>query len=309
MGSGFPLPCDVPFDRGTARAAGLTDRHLHDLEAAGLLRRVLQGVYAAAQSPDSVRDRVRALHLVLPPDTVVTDRTAGWLHGIPILRRGAHLVAPPLDLATTTDTRVRRCGTDGHRRMLSKRDVMDLYGVPVTTPLRTACDLGRLLWRFDALAAVDGALRLGVRREQLMAETGRFQGFRGVRQLRMLVPLADGRAESPGESALRLHWHDAGLPRPELQHEILDDDGWPRFRLDVPAPDVRYAAEYDGVEFHSSRGDRDHDHARRQWIREERNWVIDVFDKDDVYGSSRAIIERLGEGFRRARAAVAVWSP
>ncbi len=57
-----------------------------------------------------------------------------------------------------------------------------------------------------------GSFSLGVPHELMAAEIGRFKGYRGVRQLRVLVPLGDGRSESPGESVLRLHWYDAGLP-------------------------------------------------------------------------------------------------
>lgn len=306
--SGFPLALDRPFDRAAAHAAGVTDRHLRRLVEEGLLRRVLQGVYAAAQAPDSIADRARALRLVITPGAVVTGRTAGWLHGAPVLQRGAHLVAPPLEVCSVTDTRMTRRGVEGHRRRLRASDVTQVYDVSVTTPLRTACDLGRLLWRFDALAAIDAFLRLGVDREELLLETLRFPGYRGVRQLRALVPLGDRRSESPGESALRLHWLDAGLPPPDLQHEVFDDAGWLRFRLDVPDPQVRYAAEYDGVEFHSRPEDRAYDEERREWLRVHGNWSIDVFDKEDVY-RSRTIVDRLQAGYRAALRTVRVWAP
>lgn len=302
------MPLDRPFDRFAAARAGITDRQLRLLVHDGRVRRVLQGVYATAQAPDSIEARARALRLVLTPGTVVTDRTAGWLHGAPVLRRGAHLVAPPLDVASVTDTRMSRRGVEGHRRMLARDDVVLVHGVPVTTPLRTACDLGRLLWRFDALAAIDAFLRLGVDQEELLLATTRFPGFRGIRQLRALVPLGDRRSESPGESALRLHWLDAGLPPPDLQHEVRGDDGRVWFRLDVPDPQMRYAAEYDGVEFHSSERDRANDLARRDWLRASRHWTVDVFDKEDVYGSG-LIVDRLRAGFAGARRSITVWTP
>lgn len=308
LNSRFPLPLDTPFDRQAALTAGVSDDQLGALLGHGLLRRVLQGVYAAAQAPDSIRARADALMLVLPPDTVVIERTAGWLHGMPVLQRGAHVIAPPLELGTTRDSRVRRTGIDGHRRLLRTEDVMEIHGIPVTTAVRTGCDLGRLLWRFDGLAALDATLRLGVDSERLLDEVNRFRGYRGVKQLRVLAVLADPRSESPGESALRLHWHDAGLPRPVPQCELAGDDGSIWFRLDLAAPDVHYATEYDGAQFHSSPTDRLHDESRRTWIREERFWVLDVFGADDVY-RSRTIGDRLWAGFRQAREALARWTP
>ncbi|MGN6252716.1 MAG: hypothetical protein ACTHNS_12960 [Marmoricola sp.] len=309
LGEAFPLPLTEPFTRAVADAAGISTPVLRRLSAAGLVRPVLHGVHAVAQAPDSVRFRARAVALVVSEHAVVTDRAAAWLHGMPVLRRGAHLAAPPIEVCHVTDTRSRRPEVDGHRRDLLAGDVAELHGVRVTTALRTALDLGRLLWRFDALASLDASLRLGVDHQRLLVEMDRFKGYRGVRQLRVLAPLADGRSESPGESALRLHWLDAGLPAPDLQHWICDDAGIGIYRLDVPAPGVRYAAEYDGEQFHTRAVDVAHDEERRDWIRTQRGWHIDVFTKHDVYGTDTTIGERLARGFAEARRSMAIWTP
>jgi hypothetical protein len=309
LGDDFPLPLTEPFTRALADEAGISTAVLRALLKAGLIRPVLHGVHAAVQAPDSVRFRARALSLVVSEHAVVTDRAAAWLHGMPVLRRGAQLAAPPIEVCHVTDTRSRRPEVDGHRRGLLARDVVDLHDVQVTTALRTALDLGRLLWRFDGLASLDAALRVGVDHEQLLEEVDRFKGYRGVRTLRTLAPLADARAESPPESALRLHWLDAGLPAPDLQFWIYDDLGLPLYRLDVPAPEVRYAAEYDGEAFHSDPADVEHDSERREWIRDNRCWVVDVFTKHDVYRPGTLIGDRLVAGFARARRSVTLWTP
>jgi hypothetical protein len=175
-------------------------------------------------------------------------------------------------------------------------------GLPLTTRLRTACDLGRVLWRFDALGALDGFLRLGLDHGELLAEVERFKGFRGVRQLRELAPLGDAGAESQPESALRLHWHDADLPRPQTQIWVCDEDGIPRFRIDVGRVDVRYGAEYFGEEWHGE-DQAPHDEARLTWLTEKRSWVMDVFTKVDVYGSELEACSMLRRGFARAEEA------
>lgn len=309
LGRSFPLPLDIPFTAAMAQAAGIRGERLSALVQAGLLRRVLTGVYTAVQAPDTMRARAAALRLVLPPNTVVTDRAAAWLHGVDILNRGAHLVPPEIETSTTTDTRMRRPGVEGHRRDLLESDITEVRGVPVTTLLRTTCDLGRMLWRFDALAAIDGGLRSGVDKEQLLAECERFRGFRGIKQLRVLAPLGDWRSESPGESALRLHWYDAGLPTPEPQFEIFDDAGFSRFRLDIAAPDFRYAAEYDGEKHHSDPGAQAHDRARRLWMERERRWMVAAFTRRDVYRPGTDIVDRLRAGYGRARRSVTIWNP
>lgn len=304
-----PLPLDQPFTKAEARALGVSRRSFDALLRSGLIRTVLREVYAVAQAPDDITLRTAALSLVLPPGAVIVDRTAAWLHGVDILPRTALTQAPPLDVVHMADTRMRRPEADGRRRGLIASDLTRVEGIPVTTALRTALDLGRLLWRFDALAALDGFLRAGVPQDILIAEIGRFRRYRGVRQLRVLAPLADKRSESPGESALRLHWIDAQLPRPELQIWIYDDDGTPLFRLDIGDPDCRYAAEYDGEEHHSSDEDREHDQSRRGWLRENRAWSIDAFDKEDVYARGAYPIPRLLSGHAEARRSVSLWTP
>ncbi len=304
-----PLPLDRPFTSSQARAWGVSRRTFETMVRDGLIRRVLREVYAVAQAPNDTMMRAAALNLVIPPAAVVTDRTAAWLYGVDILPRSALTIAPPLNVVHMTDTRMRRPECDGRRRGLLLTDITTVHGIRVTTELRTALDLGRLLWRFDALAAIDGFLRIGVPQEQLISEIARFKGYRGVRQLRALAPLGDARSESVGESGLRLHWHDAGLPWPELQFWIYDDDGTPIFRLDITDPDARYAAEYDGVEFHSEDEDQEHDAERRDWIRQHRAWTIDPFTKDDVYRPGAYPIADLVAGHQKARRTVSLWTP
>ncbi len=308
LGAHCPLPLDAPFTARQALGYGVSRRRLRTLHGAGFVRRMLHEVYVAAQAADTVEARASALALVIPNTAVITDRTAAWLHGVDVLPRSALATVPPVSVFHTDDTRVRRPGVTAGRRGLRADDVTDVHGVQVTTALRTTLDLGRLLWRFDALAAIDGFLRIGVPHDELLAEIDRFRGYRGVRQLRALAPLGDGLAESPGESALRLYWYDAGLPPPTLQFWVYDDAGVPLHRLDITAPEFRYCAEYDGEEFHSSPADREHDARRRAWLADERGWDIDVFTKVDVYGSKRFPPATLLRGFGRARER-RLWTP
>lgn len=310
LGPSCPLPLVAPFTKDEAVALGVSSWRVRGLLADGLIRPVLRGVYAASQSNDNISFRAAALAKVIPPSAVITDRTAAWLHGVSILPRTALHQVPPINcFDTRPGHRTRRPGVGSGERRLPSYDVMELHGVMVTTPLRTALDLGRLLWRFDALAALDGFLAIGVPHDQILAEMPRFRHFRGVVQLRALAPLADGLAESPGESALRLHWYDAGLPRPQLQHWVFDEHGVGIYRLDITLPELRYAAEYDGEEFHSADPDLEHDDERRGWIEKHRHWTIDPFRKADVYGRHEDPAPTLRDGLRRARRSMTRWSP
>lgn len=129
-----------------------------------------------------------------------------------------------------------------------------------------------------------------------------------MRQLRVLLPLLDGRSESPGESALRLWWHDAGLPSPVPQFWLQDDQGWDRYRLDLADPPSHFGAEYDGEENHSSDSDLAHDADRRGWAAD-RHWRIEVFTKHDVHGLGADPIPRLQSAHAAARRSISLRTP
>ena len=152
--------------------------------SADLIRPLVRGVFVSQQVEDSLRLRVAALKLVVPDHAIVTDRTAGWVHEVDTLPRSAIHRMPELDVVSSAGSRVRRPGIDSGIREFIPSDLMVIDGLRVTTKLRTACDLGRLLWRFDALAAIDGFLRAGLDHDELLTELDRFKGFRGIVQLR-----------------------------------------------------------------------------------------------------------------------------
>jgi hypothetical protein len=303
-----PLPLDRPFTSAEARPLGASRHTVHTLVERGLVREVVRGVYVAAQVPDTIECRLAALRLVLPADAVVTDRTASWLHGVDALPRSAVHVAPDLQVFSRADSRVRRPGVHSGIRMLGPDDVLTLDGVRVTTPLRTALDLGRLLPRYDAIAALDAFRAWGLELGEMEAQLDRFRGFRGVVQLRELVPLSDPRPESGAESALRLHWLDAGLSAPQPQFWVYDELGTAVYRIDLALPEVRYAAEFQGERFHLTDAQRDRDARRTAWLRE-HGWTVQEFWKDDLYAAGADPQRMLREGIALARAQVGAWRP
>ncbi len=278
---------DRPFAWYELDQLGLTRHDLRRMLAAHDVRRLLQGVYAPADLDDTPDLRARAVALVLRDHMVLADRTAAWLHGIDRYRpadlRGG---PPPLDIVSIDRARAtRRRDTFGGNRALEPADLCVIEGVRVTTPVRTAADLACRFGRRDALAVLDAFMRVcGVSRAELDALLPRFQGRRGVVQLRELVPLATPLSESPGESWVRIDIHDAGLPAPEPQFPVLVN-GIERFRLDLAYPAWKIVVEYDGVEHHTSPGDRARDGARRDWLRR-HGWIVIVVTKDDFTGSA-----------------------
>jgi len=176
-------------------------------------------------------------------------------------------------------------------------EVTRVARLPVTTPARTAFDLGRLLRTGEAMARLDALMRAKpFSIEDVLLLTKRHPGARGVRQLRAILPRIDSGAASPKETWLRLLLIDAGLPAPETQIPVQEnwrlvgvlDMGWEKYKV---------AAEYDGDQHRTS---------RRQYVRDMRRlkgleglgWIVIrviAEDKpDDVVRRVRQALRRRG---------------
>lgn len=216
------LPRDAPFTPRQARGVGLRRSDLDRMLRHGVLRRVLTGVYVDATVPDTRELRAGSLRLVVPRGSVVHGRTASWLYGVPVTSGGGRVETVP------------RTGLPDH-------DVATVAGLLVTTPVRTALDLGRTLNPDRGIATLDALLGAGmVQHGQLLAELPRFGRHPGIRQLRALVARADGRAGSPAESVLRMRWLDARLPTPVPRLAL--GSSW----LELGAPVRRFGATFLG---------------------------------------------------------------
>ncbi len=295
------LPMDVPFTAAVARREGVSRTRLALLCRLGLLRQPIRRVYLATQVPDSLLVRAQCMALVMPDDCVIVDRHAGWLHGAEMtLAPGEHLNVLPLQLFRPSGHgRLRNDLTVSGERNLVPSDVTEVFGLPVSTIVRTAWDLGRVRSRQRSIAGIDQMMRLeGFPRDEFLAGIERFRGQRWVTNLRTFGPLATGKAESPGESALLLGWHDAGLPEPTPQVEFWEE-GRLIARCDVGNEELGYMTEYLGFEWHSSDAQLSSDASRRAYV-EGRGNVVDEFTKDDVFGQRRNLESLLVKGSRLA---------
>ncbi|WP_125565945.1 hypothetical protein [Nocardioides baekrokdamisoli] len=263
------------------------------------LRRISHGVYVPATDPETLMARARAIVANSRRGNVAVDRTAGWLHGIDTYGWSEAHDDPPLEFcAPPGGPRIERSDVRGRNRTLHPSDLMELHGVTLTTPVRTALDLGCVLRRREALAALDSFARLhGVTASDMRANLPRFRGRRGVVQLRELIDYMDPRSESPRESWLRLAIIDAGLPAPEPQVWIPIGDE-PTYRLDLAYRLARVAVEYDSTEFHSTVEQRVRDERRRRDL-EALGWTFIVVKEGDFQP------QRLDEWTTRLRTALA----
>lgn len=221
-------------------ARGLVTRHML---AGPSWRRLLPDTYAAADATVDHRLWCSAVALTLHERSAIDRYSAAYLYGVDLLPHDAPVtVTVPKATHPWRHPRVRV-----FRTFLDAEDIVELAGMPVTTPVRTAFDLGRQEHLAPAVAAVDALCR---RHLVTVAEIADYicahRGLQRARTLLTRLPLIDPRAESPMESRLRVLIATSRLPAPTPQFEVRDDSGRFVARVDLGWPKWRVAAEYDG---------------------------------------------------------------
>jgi very-short-patch-repair endonuclease len=243
----------APFQLGDAEAAGVTRSQLRGRRYA----RPFRGVHLVSDG-DAVAlpQRCAAALLVVPKTAVFSDSTAAALRALPTPSRGGDI-----DVTVPPDANaIRRTGIVGHRRDLLDSEITQVHGLPVTTAARTFVDLAGRVEPPDLMAFGDAALRLRMMTAAgVAAVLAGHPGCRGARKAREIVPLLDGRAESPMESHVRWLLLDAGLPRPEVNVNIYDEHGQFIARVDLLFRHARVIVEYDGDHHRTDRTQFAHD--------------------------------------------------
>jgi hypothetical protein len=258
----------------------------HDLRR--WYRPIYRGVYIPKNATPSLKDRAVGAWLTTNRAGVVGGVAASALHG-------ADWVDDDEPVEVLVDERRRQSGLIVRMDRLAEDEIVPVCGLPVTTPARTAFDMGRRLRRQAAIARLD-ALMCAARYELADVEAlmQRYGAVRGVRQLRDLLPLVDAGSQSPKESWLRLLLVDGGLPIPQTQIPVVVN-GLPTAFLDMGWRKVKLAVEYDGDQHRSD---------RRQYVKDMRRlpmlarlgWeVIRVIAED----RPAEILHRVREAFQR----------
>ncbi|MBI3224733.1 MAG: hypothetical protein HYZ39_06710 [Mycolicibacterium cosmeticum] len=259
----------------------------------GVFDRLWQGIYCLGEASDELR--LRGLDLSTGTSVPVCLGTAAAGYGFDTENNQLlHVLNPPRGQLRSAD------GLLVHRR--EGAPLADVGGRLATAPNWTAVEVARSLRRPRALATLDAALRSGTcGRAELWRAALAQAGRRGIVDVRHLIPLADGRAESPMESEARLVMIDGGLPVPELQYEIIDGSGELR-RFDFAWPDDRVAAEYEGVDWHSGPEEMRRDRRRLAAV-QDVGWTVVPILFEDVRYRRVELVARIDRQLRRAQAA------
>jgi very-short-patch-repair endonuclease len=182
-----------------------------------------------------------AIRRSLPTAAVFSGRTAAWLHGLDL--------APgdPVEVTIPSGNGVSARAGLSVRRAEIAGEVVVRRGVPTTSILRTAIDLGSRPPLVEAVVAVDMALHARlVDLTQLREYIDAHPRHPGIAHLRRVVDVAEPASESAMETRLRLLLVLAGLPRPRAQVALHDERGRFLGRSDLYYPAQRLGLEYDG---------------------------------------------------------------
>jgi hypothetical protein len=227
---------DQPFIGSEAIDAGLVRKH----ELRSRYRAIFPDVYLRFDLEATLRQRAVAGWLWSHREGVIAGLTASAI-------LGAKWVDDDMPIELVWPNARRPNGLRTYDFRLHSGEFEDIDGMLVTTPERTAFDIGRRGRLDDAIARLDAlGNAIGFKAEDVLDVAARHRGIRGPRQLETALEFFDPGAASPKETWLRLLLIRAGFPPPQTQIPVLSADGCRQYYLDMGWNELMLAAEYDG---------------------------------------------------------------
>ena len=252
-----------PFIGSEALAAGAVTRH----ELRTYYRAIMSNVYLAKRVQPSLRQRTFAAWLWSHREAVIAGRAAAALHGSKWVDEN---VAVELIWRNSRASH----GVLTRDELLLGDEIQSLGNLRVTTPERTAFDVGRRGTITQAVTALDAlAAATGFKVRDVEDIAGKHAHTRGLRQLQVALDLVDAGAQSTKETWLRLLLIRAGFPKPQTQIPIFGADGYPKYFLDMGWEDIMLAVEYDGDQHRTDRSQFAKDVDRLEYV-DRLGWTV-----------------------------------
>lgn len=242
-----------PFIGSEALARGALNRY----QLRRYYRPLMPDVYLDKGVAPTLVRRTKAAWLWSHGDAVVAGLAASALHRAKWVDDDA-----PVELIWTNARAPKRVITRADLLLTGESERLE--GLRVTTPERTAFDLGRRSRPGEAVAQLDAlGNATGLKAADVSALADRHRHVRGLRQLETVLGLYDAGAQSPKETWLQLMIVAAGYPRPRTQIPVPGPDSRPRYYLDMGWEEYMLAVEYDGVQHADALG---YDIVRNEYI-------------------------------------------
>lgn len=267
---------------------GLTRHQVTSRARSGRWRRLRVGVFCTATSWTAADRRERhvmqAMAAVLSRGQagVVSHLSAAALYGWPLPLDDEDLARVSLTARSTEEATRLLGGLTVQVATLLPDEVRQRRGVDVTAPARTVSDCLRHLPAPDAVAIADRALASGdVDPAVLLDVVRRQEAWPYAAAAARALPLIDSRRESWLESWSFVRLWEAGVPLPEPQVEVLDENGQLVARVDGVWRRYGTVCEADGRTKYFDEDDVDLDAAERR-RRAERRVVEEKVRQDLV---------------------------
>lgn len=281
---------EQPFIGSEALADGALRRH----QLRSRFAAVFPDVYVRRDQQLTLRQRTVAAWLWSHRQGVVAGLTAAAWHGSQWVDERL-----PVELICSNARPPR--GVRTYDMQLRPDEFSLLRRVPVTTPERTAFDIGRRGPIGAATAQLDALLRAtGVKVSEITGLAETHCGARGLRQLETVLALVDSGAQSPQETWLRLLLIRAGLPRPTTQIPVRSTDGGRLYYLDMGWEHVMVGVEYDGEHHRVDRWQYAKDIRRREEL-DRLGWIVIRVIAGD---SPAEIVGRVRDALARRRSSL-----
>lgn len=182
--------------------------------------RVMRDAYARGELLEAPEVRLAAVRRLVPRHAAISHRAAAWLLGLDVLGGALDVTAPRLRQMES------RPGLRTHTAQLQDADLCRVDGYLVVSAARAFVDVARSESLVEAVTFGDALLRAGATDAARIADAlDRAAGLRNVCRAREVVQHLEPRSESPMESRMRMRLVLAGLPRPDAQFDVYDDDG------------------------------------------------------------------------------------
>jgi hypothetical protein len=248
---------------------------------------IFPGVYVPRAVATDLRSRIAGAWLWSGRDGIVAGRAAASLHG-------AEWIDPDTQIELIGGRDRSPNGIVIRNERIDADEVVEIGGMLVTSPARTALDLGRHLQRDEAVRHLDALARASrVAPADALSLVSRHRRARGLRRAEIALDLMDGGSQSPMETRLRLWYIDAGFPRPTTQIHVTD--GFANAYLDMGWEEPKVGADYDGEQHRSNRMRYVYDIGRNELV--SRQGWIDVHVVAEH--SRRFVIARTADAFER----------
>ncbi|KRF17193.1 hypothetical protein ASG90_07745 [Nocardioides sp. Soil797] len=238
------------FLRREALGMGLDQKTITRLARDGTFHRVRHGAYTFGDiwrvSTPEQRHRItaRAVLRTARSEALLSHVSAALEYAVPIW-------GMPLDEVHTTrrdgHAGRREAGIRHHQGLLVPGDLHELDGIPLTSATRTAVDLTTVADAEHALVPINAMLHQGLMTvEAFLTRLEKAEHWPDTLSAHVVKRLLNPKCESPGESRTDYICWASGLPRPEAQVEIRDDQGRLVARVDFAWPDRGVFLEFDG---------------------------------------------------------------